>query len=163
MTEFVTIEKGLGPRTHRRGALRPRRRHQRAVAGSDAPAHGRRPQLRGRRETSVSCSPAGQGFSAGFDLKDAKAVAPRHGSRRASPASETRPRLTRPGRRWSRSRSAPSRLLRWWRRGAGGGAGLSRHGPRCPSAVPEIGSHEHELAEHPRMLHLMGRRGPSRR
>src|SRR2546421_3291261 len=124
LTEFVKIEKGLGPdgriavvrfdRGDAINALSPEALRQLTRAARTFKDDG---------ETSVVVLTGGaHAFSAGFDLRDPEGL-----SRRTMDLGSLRRR----------------------RRGAGGRAGFSHHGQRRPSArARDWPRHEHELAKH---------------
>jgi len=97
MTEFVTIEKGLGPEG-RIAVVRFDRGdgHQRAVAGSDAPAHDAARSFEDDGETSVVVLAGGaKAFSAASTSRCGRPVAPRHDLGALRRHLKLGPRLTR--------------------------------------------------------------------
>ena len=161
MTNFVTIEKGLGPegriavvrfdRGDGINALSPEAMRQLTQAARSFEDDG---------DTSVvvlTGSP--KAFSAGFDLKDPEGRSRKSmdiGSlrRHLKAGPPARPRLAGHGTDHDRR---DRRLLYWRRCGAGGRARFPRHEPLRP--YPDSRNrarHEHELAKHSASLHLMG-------
>ena len=152
MSEFVTIEKGLGPdgriavvrfdRGDGINALSPEAMRQLTDAARSFEDDG---------DTSVVVLTGAPRRSppASTSRTPKAARAQNHGPRRAAPASQARaaadPRLAGDGADHDRRHR---RLLRRRRRRAGGGAGFPGHGPRRPSAgARDRARHEHELAE----------------
>jgi len=136
VADFVTIEKGSGPRAYRRGAVRPRRRHQRVVARGAASAHRRRARFEDDSETSVVCSPAAR-LQRWFRPEDPEGRSRSTMDIVRCAGTSNWARLSRAWQEMEQISIAHRRLLHRRRRRAGGSAGFSRHSPRRAHRCPK--------------------------